>query len=469
MSSTALVVLNVSQQLAAAPQQLQRRVALVSQGGTTQAPQTVTRLTQLSDLISILAGALTITTAVWSGSVVTVTLTAPHGWTTGDVIPVTIAGCTPGAYNGNVNATVTGASTFTYPLVSNPGSLTVPGTVILRDVNTTLAMATTFFAQNNGSGCYVLELGEGTVNEGVTDLSTWLTNNPNTQAATNTSTMYSYMVPRNWDGNANFITFLGNYTAPAAKTYFFVTTTINNLTYYAALKCVYTIVEAPAVGPNGQEFDMAGPLAVTANYNPNSSNQVTPLNCAFVFGVTPYPVAGNQTLFASLATANVGWIDTGAEGGISDAIVRQGLMQDGNTFNYWYAADNVQLNLDLNLANEIINGSNNPQAPLYYDQPGIDRLQRRMVQTLQTAISAGLLTGQILILKLPAAVYAQNYASGQYEGYLPVNAEPFITYSNENPNDYAIGKYAGLSTVIIPKRGFGQITVNLVITNLIAA
>lgn len=64
----------------------------------------------------------------WSGSVVTATTTAPHGFASGKTFAATISGATPSGYNvDSVIATSTGASTFTYPLISNPGAETVPG------------------------------------------------------------------------------------------------------------------------------------------------------------------------------------------------------------------------------------------------------------------------------------------------------------------------------------------------------
>lgn len=51
----------------------------------------------------------------------TATTGAAHGYTTGDY--VTVAGATPAGYNGKVKITVTGATTFTYPV---NGALATP-------------------------------------------------------------------------------------------------------------------------------------------------------------------------------------------------------------------------------------------------------------------------------------------------------------------------------------------------------
>jgi hypothetical protein len=59
--------------------------------------------------------------------VASATTVGPHGLVTGNY--VTISGCTPAAYNGSFSVTVTGDTTFTYTMLTNPlGSATVVGT-----------------------------------------------------------------------------------------------------------------------------------------------------------------------------------------------------------------------------------------------------------------------------------------------------------------------------------------------------
>lgn len=62
----------------------------------------------------------------WSGGTVTVTTPAAHGSV--GTITATLSGCTPAAYNGTYTFTVTGATTYTYPLAADPGTATVIGT-----------------------------------------------------------------------------------------------------------------------------------------------------------------------------------------------------------------------------------------------------------------------------------------------------------------------------------------------------
>jgi hypothetical protein len=95
-----------------------------------------------SNPVSMTPAALPIAAMTWSGSVVTVTISTINtgtaailpgfmnpGWTaTNSTFLVTISGATPSGYNGTYTATVTSDGTFTFPLVSNPGTATVKGT-----------------------------------------------------------------------------------------------------------------------------------------------------------------------------------------------------------------------------------------------------------------------------------------------------------------------------------------------------
>ncbi len=454
-----IVVVNVSQNVAPTPSTLQRTGALVSQGGTTLAVGTFRLLTQLSDLTSLLTGALAISTMTLSASVVTVTTTAPHGFTNGDTIPMTIAGVTPSGYNGFFTITVTGASTFTYPLLISPGAVTVQGVYTPEDVVELTSMATTFFAQGASISVYVLELGAGNATDGVTALTTFLTANPNW--------FYSYLVPRAWSGASTFLTLIASYEATTAKTYFFVTATLANYTSFTALmKCVFLMVEAPtvaaaAVAGTATEFSCAAAFWVSLHYLPSSTNKVTPTAFSYLFGVTPYPLFGNSAQLSTLKTAFANYVGTGAEGGISNAILEWGTTEDGNDFTYWYSVDWVQINVDLNLSNAIINGSNNPINPLYFNQDGINRLQQVAASTMGNGVTFGLVLNPVVQTALDGPVLTAALLAGTYAGKTIVNAVPFFNYTNENLGDYKIGRYAGFSVTYTTNRGFIQIIFNV--------
>jgi hypothetical protein len=223
-------------------------------------------------------------------------------------------------------------------------------------------------------------------------------------------------------------------------------------------------VEAPGVAAT--EFSCAAPFSDTLSFNPGSSTQVPPLSYAFLYGVTAWPASGNAATFLNIANANTNWIGTGAEGGISNTILFQGKLHDGNGFLYWYAADWMQINADLNLSNEVINGSNSFPY-LYYNQLGITRLQNRAIQVAQQSVANGLGNGSVIGTKLPIAQFTYNYLNGDYIGYIAINAEPLRVYVSENPTDYPAGIYRGLTCVFTPNSGFLQVIFNLNVTNIL--
>lgn len=455
-----IVQVNVSQVSAPQPETLQQTGAFVSVGGTTLAPGTTELIQVAADLTSILkpAAAVAVGGLAWNANVVTVTTAAPHGLPNGSDLEVTIAGATPAGYNGTFLATVTGASAFTYPLNVNPGAETVPGTWVLADVVELRSMNTTFWAQGSQQSVYVLELGPLATDDAVAALSTWIDDNP--------GIFYSYLVPRAFADSAAYVSFVSGFDATNSLTYFFTTVTADNYTNFPNTdKSVVPLVETP--GKPATEFSAAAPFWATLHYKPSPTNKLTPTAFAFLQGVTPYPTAGNQALLQQFKDAGINYIGTGAEGGISNTILLWGTTRDGRDFSYWYSVDWAQLTVAQAVANAVINGSNNPQNPLDYDQNGINRLQSVILGVLTTAVSSGLATGQVSQSALAASDFQEQVESGAFAGQTVVNAVPFIPYLTLNPADFAQGKYGGFSIVYIVARGFTQIIINIAATDFV--
>ena len=213
------------------------------------------------------------------------------------------------------------------------------------------------------------------------------------------------------------------------------------------------------------EFSLAAAFYVTLNYKPSSTNKVTQLNQAYLTGVTPFPLQGNAALLATLATANISVVGTGAQGGISNTLMQGGNTKDGNPFKYWYSVDWVQINLARAVTAAIINGANNPQNPVDYNQFGINVLQQACVSTMSTGIGDGLVLNPIKALTLSAPDFQAALDAGTYDANTIVNADPFASYVQENPTDYSTGTYNGLSVDYTPLRGFQSIQINVTVQN----
>lgn len=463
----AIVNINVSVTNPPKPSQLLKSGALVSVGGTTLAPGSYEPLASKDDLKAIIAPSKIISAIAWATKTVTVTLSEAHGWTDGDEVPVVVSGVLPEGYNGAYTATITGDDELTYALDSDPGAATTMGTVLSVAAGEIQQMNTTYWAQGASRAVYVLELGELGVPAAVAALSAFIDEDI---ALGNTyQTFFSYLVPREWDAETSFKTLANNYTSPGSLVKFFVTTTIASYEAWVTGKYpnVFAGVEAPGVGAT--EFSMAAPFQSSLANDPSSSNMVPPMAYRFMYGVTEYPPAGNGALLKTLQDNNINYIGTAAEGGLSNKMLVAGHMLDGMPFNYWYAVAWSAINLEIDLANEVINGSNTTINPLYYEQRGIDRLQNRALKTLRSGISYGLILGQVVDTRLAQDAFNEAYEKGAYAGSAVINAVPFVNYTSLNPSNYADGKYSGLSAVVTPKRGFESITFNLNVTNFVGA
>ncbi len=428
-----IVVVNVSQQLASTPSQLQRTGALVSQGGTTLAAGTTRLLTGDSDLTGIVRPSVAIASISWTSSVVTVQTSAAHGIPAEATVQGVIAGCVPAGYNGTFACTGVDATHFTYPLASNPGASSTLGTFTLDAVNELQAMVDTFFAQGNSQAVYVLELGPGTTAAGVTALGTYLANP--------TVPFYAYLIPMTWDTEATAPTLFRQYDGTTKKTYFYVTTTVETYSSWISIptKAVALMLQSP-LAPS-LEFSAASWMYQALSSNPNLTSLVPPMSNRYVTDVTPYTLSNADQV--TYAAAGLNWIGTGAEGGINNTLLVNAVMGDLQPWNYWYSVDWVIINVAQALAAAVINGSNSTINPLYYNQSGINRLQKTAQAIMNSGVSFGLILGPVT-----------------------VTAVDFTTYVAANPNDYAQGKYGGLACTFTPQLGFRQITINLTVTDI---
>lgn len=452
-----IVTLRVTQTIAPTPSRLQQTGAAISQGGTTLGQGQSALITQPADLTPILAAPLSISSIAWSGGTAVATTTAAiPGLTADDTFVTNLAGQTPNGYSGTVLGTVTGANTFSFPLASNPGAETVPGTYTPPNQLELIAMVDEIYSQGSTQAVYVLELGAGDGASGPTALSTWIQVNP--------GVFYSYLVPRLWDNEANFLTLVRAFAANDAKTYFFTTTTVATYLAYKGIKSVYWFVETPGAGLTS--FDCASHFQQWLSNNPGPGNLASPMAWRFTTDTTPYPQQGNAALLATLDQNLVNYVTTGAEGGIADDCIANGCMADGNSAMYWYAIDFMDLAFDLNQSNAIINAANNG-APINYDQNGINTLQDVNYDTISDGIAFNLLNGTATRAALAQQAFVRNLEDGDYEDQNVINAVPFLIYVKQNPSAYKEQTYGGFTAVIIPQEGLEAILMNLNATSFV--
>jgi hypothetical protein len=468
-----IVQLSVFSNNAPTPNTIQSMGALISQGATTLTTGSYTMLPQKTSLASLLAASLALTSLTWSGGTVTATTAAAiPGLTTGDVFITAIAGATPSGYNGTYLCTVTGTNTFTFSLTSNPGTESVAGTYTPPNQQELIAANNEFFTQGTSQAVYVLELGAGDGSTGPTALGAWITANPGVFSA--------YLTPRLWDTSSPtspLITLAKTYTALNALTYFFVTTTTANWANYTGIKSVCWFVPAPGANTTLAAFDCASLFQMwLATGNPSVSAPLNTFGWRYSYGTTAWPQSDASTT-APLDTAYVNYItNANTQAGINQNGIANGYMADGFPMQYRYAADWLIVNLPLNLSNAIVNAANN-NAPLDYDQSGIDTLQDNAVTTMTAAGAANILNGPIQQLPSGAATgssnqfdltqaqFTANFNDGDYNGANVVNAVPFQTYIAANPSTYKLQQYGGFSAAVTPMVGLQSIIFNLTLND----
>ncbi|WP_336284216.1 hypothetical protein [Citrobacter arsenatis] len=434
-----IVTINVSQTVGATPDNLQQMSAVLSFGSSTQPvgiPILITQDSDLTDALSVVIDSLS-AEAQSFGSELTLTLPddVDIGRDAGSEIDITIRDCIPDTWNGTFTATVTDSSTLTWtvPESSLDGSPTTLGTFTIGGSDDLVTAVNDFFAQGNDVATYLLELGyqdKGTVDE-VAALKAYI-EDPKLQ-------FYAYLVPKSWDKNTDFISLANLYTSNESKLYFFVLTEqpsgTTDISPYKGIKSIVYLND----DAYPDTFGIANVMYEFVKASPSEINKVPPFSFRYLYGLNANQAKGS--VLSLMQQQNINYVGTGAEGGISNKILVKGVAGDGNDLLYWYAVDWIQINAELTLANTVINGSNDPINPLYYDQDGIDRLQIAAQGVFNSGVKFGLVQGNPV-----------------------VDAVKFSTYITDNPNDYQQGLYAGLSSTFTPKRGFTQIIFNINVT-----
>jgi hypothetical protein len=459
-----IVTVNVSLLTPPPPATLQQTGAFVSVGGTNYPPNTLNLITTMADLVPHIIPPRPIATITWAGGIATYTTSTPHGMQIGDTLVVATIGAIPAGYNQINNITVTGASAFTRSIPADPGGpATTKGTWQPYDSAEITNMAKTFFAQGVAQSVYVLELGINDDAGAIGVLTTWLQNNP--------LRVYGLLFPRWWNGSTALLNLAKAYSSTTSMLYFWITVPITNYGPWMNLKSVFMLAEAPAgatpFGVLQNEFSLAAAFYHALAYRPSNTNRVAPFCFSYTIATTPYPTVSNAVLLATLKSVGVNVIATAAEGGLANSMIEWGVTADLRDYTYWYSIDYTTINSKLNLANEVIQGSNNPVNPLYYNQQGINRLQGRLAQQMASEVTYGLAEGTVIHTEFDSVELANALDNNALPARIIVNAIPFVDYVTANPSDYRTGIYRGLTIVYIPARGFTQIVLNVIASDFL--
>lgn len=339
-------------------------------------------------------------------------------------------------------ATTTGLNASTLiGSVADYNALVSHGNVAEAEAKNVLAMVEGYFAQGDG-WVYILELGEqADVHSQIAALKNYLTNNARAFAY--------FCVPPSFASQQDFVTLAANYTAATATTYFF--TDAGAAAYnggLSVLKSVAVICTAPGVInqdargiPVSTESESARLMWEWVNNTPSATNLAT----GFCFRNFPGASVWDETQSGvdadeeSLKHQNINFLAAGTEAGLgTESLLFWGVMGDGNPMEYWYACSYIVVNIEQVLAAALLQGTQNRQNPLVYNQAGISRLNAVAENFMLTISQYGLIQGDYTVTSIP-----------------------FETYVAANPEDYANSIYKGLSITVTPVLGLRQLSLGL--------
>jgi hypothetical protein len=451
--------INVSVIQAPQPSNLLNTAAIISVGGTTISTGSTQFIASASDLAQYLVTPTAISSISWDTGTVTVATSAAHGITVGNTAEVEISGVTPAAYNGVYLVTATTTTNFTYALASNPGTETVLGVVTLSPALYLTAADATWWGQGNSqTGYYIFEAGSTTPATIISNLSAYLTANP--------QTVYNWAFLPGIDADETDLkAFLLEYNAYSSLITFYLP--VSSATYASwasqnTLQNTVAVIQSPNASPASELDSIAFDQYMTA-FKPSAANRLPPSQYRIVNAVTAYSPL-TATSINSFINGNINFIGTGAEGGISNTIFIPGKTLNGTPINVKYSVDWTQVNINLAISNAVINGSNNTVNPLYYDQNGINTLQQVAATVGNQAIQNGLALGSVITTGLAPSDFIAAVDAGEFAGNFVINAVPFQTYVSANPADFANQIYGGFTVAYTPNYGFETIVFNVLVT-----
>jgi hypothetical protein len=369
-----------------------------------------------------------------------------------------------------------------------------------------LRMATTFFAQGNGVGLYVLELGaEAAAGDDIPALQTWIMNNP--------GIFYAFLTPEVWDavdgvqsvtitnGGSGYTTttVAATFTAPTSGTtatgYGVVTggsitsfVITNPGSGYTTAPTVTFVAPATGTTATGTAV-LGGALAgIANNYNsPNSqvyffvtTTQTTVTNYAgnkAVFAVVPSPTAlstefqcaapfeawllnnATQTMMQPMSFRYMYGVTPWPASGQGSAIATI-KAANGNIIE---SASQAGISTAMIADGTVMSGA---QAMSWY---GLNFFQIQVQRALAAAVINGSNSqppllydfhGVNVLAGVANSVATQSVAI-KAAAAITISATPFATYIEDNPDDYAAGIYGGLSALFTAQQGFLTINFNI--------
>lgn len=261
---------------------------------------------------------------------------------------------------------------------------------------------------------------------------------------------YVYALPSGFYNDASTAALTNKYVGTNSKQYFALEIpsdweTNNKLSLYEGQKSVWAFYNNVANSSVSVLGAVLGKFA-SSSFDISSSLKASPINYKLLSGFSYTELINSQQ--RTLINSNVTYISSKA----NNTLIMNGRTMDSRPIDYWYQWDLTAFNIEQAITQLILNGVNNPNYAIRYNQDGIDTISASIVARLNTMINFGCVTEF-------GATY--NSATDELTNIGYIYATDYYTYIAAEPENYQNEIYGGISFYIRIGRYIRQVVLNV--------
>lgn len=260
---------------------------------------------------------------------------------------------------------------------------------------------------------------------------------------------YVYALPKAFYADEACAGFTKGYIDTNSKQYFVIEvpsdyTTNNKFSFYQGQKSIWAIYNNGANADNNAIGAVLGKFA-SASFDISASLKASPMNYKMVQGFTYNEL--DSSLQRQLIADSITYISSKA----NNTLIMNGRTMDTRPIDYWYQWDITSFAIEQAVTQLILNGVNNPNYAIRYNQNGIDTITATIVATLTTMASFGCITEF-------GASY--NSALNELENIGYVYSVSYHDFIKAEPEKYQNEIYSGISFYLRIGRYVRQVVLN---------
>lgn len=260
---------------------------------------------------------------------------------------------------------------------------------------------------------------------------------------------YVYALPSAFYTDTATAGFTKGYIDPNSKQYFAIEVPSDyksgsQFSAYEGQKSVWAIYDNGVGTGNNAVGAVLGRFA-SASFDISASLKASPMNYKTLSGFNFNELGSN--IQRQLIQDNITYISSKA----NNTLLMNGRCMDTRPIDYWYQWDLTAFNIETAVTQLILNGVNNPNYAVRYNQNGIDTISACIVAKLNTMIDFGCITEF-------GATY--NSATGDLENIGYIYAMDYYSFIKAMPEVYQNEIYSGISFYIRVGRYIRQVVIN---------